>query len=80
MEEALKSWNTLGIEQAKEQMAFIRKTTKTLLETKLGTGAAKTSKGILDTETGEDKETTEAVRPAEAIITQTIAQNHTRRV
>ena len=67
MEEAQKAGNTLGIEEAKEPTAAIRKTTKTLMETKLGPGATKRSKGIMDTETGEDVETIKAVRPAKVI-------------
>ena len=62
MEEAPKSGNTLGIEEAKEPTAAVRKTPKTLMETELG---RKSSKGIMVTETGEDKETIEAMRPAD---------------
>ena len=49
------------------------------METKLGPGGSKRSKGIVDTETGEDKETTEVMSPAEAIINQNIVHNHTEK-
>ena len=79
MEEAPKIGNTFGTEEAKEPTAAVRKTTKTLMETKLGPGTARRSKGIMDKDTGEDEETIEAVRPAEATTTQTIAHKHTKK-
>ena len=61
MEETPKLWNTLGIEEAREPAAAIRKETKRRMET--GPGAARKTMGSVDTKTRNDENTEDAVRP-----------------
>ena len=77
MEETPKSGNTLGIEEAREPTAAIRKEIKNLMET--GPGAARKTRGAVDTETEDNGETTEAVRPVETAVNQSIGPNDTRK-
>ena len=69
--------NYLGTEEAREPTAATRKEIKKQMETR--SGAARKTRGAVDTETGDNGETTEAVRPMEVNTTQTIDPNDTRK-
>ena len=76
-EETPKSGITLVIKEARELTTTIRKEIQNLTETL--PGAARKTMGAVDTETGDDRETTEAVRPLEAAIPQTVDPYDTRK-